>query len=98
MILGIQEAYYLAAKNPSDDETLVQIAVDIGLDVGRFSSLLNAPETQAKLEAEIQQSRSMGASSFPSLVLQQGEGSFWPVPVDYLDIGNMLDTITMILD
>ena len=98
MILGIQEAYYLAAKNPSDDKTLIQIAEDIGLDVGRFSSLLNAPETQAKLEAEIQQSRSMGASSFPSLVLQQGEGSFWPVPVDYTDIGNILDTISMILD
>jgi putative protein-disulfide isomerase len=98
MILGIQQAYYLKAQNPSDDATLIRIAEELGLDGGRFGSLLNAPETQASLEAEIRQTRAMGASSFPSLVLQQGETSYWPVPVDYTDAGNMLDTIAMILD
>ena len=97
MILGIQEAYYLRAQNPSDDATLIQIAVELGLDVGRFEALLNAPETQAALKNEISQAESMGVRSFPSLVLQQGQG-YWPVPVDYTGIDSMLETIEWILD
>ncbi len=97
MILGIQEAYYLAAKNPSDDATLLQIAMALGLDADRFSSLLNAPDTQAELAAEVGQARSMGVHSFPSLVLTQGQ-SYWPVPVDYKGGASMLETIECLLD
>ena len=97
MILAIQEAYYLAAKNPSDDETLVELALSLGLDRERFQQLLNAPETQKQLDDEIQQSRGMGVNSFPSLVLQQGK-SAWPVPVDYSTVKSMLETIDLLLD
>jgi len=97
MILGIQEAYYLAACNPSDDKTLVQIAEGLGLDAERFSQLLNAVETQAQLDQEIEHSRSLGVHSFPSLVLQQGQG-YWPVPVDYTNVDSILETIQWILD
>ncbi len=97
MILAIQEAYYLDAKNPSDDETLLEIAVDMELDAGSFQRLLNSADTQASLMGEIQQSRSMGVHSFPSLILQQGKG-YWPVPVDYLNADSVLETIELLLD
>jgi len=32
MTARIQQAYYLEARNPSDNDTLVDLAADIGLD------------------------------------------------------------------
>lgn len=73
MLLAIQQAYYLHAKNPADDEVLIECAGEIGLDQSEFSALLNHSSTQQQLLMEIKLARSMGASSFPSIVLQQGE-------------------------
>ena len=73
MLLAIQQAYYLHAKNPADDEVLIECAGEIGLDESEFSALLNHSSTQQQLLMEIKLARSMGASSFPSIVLQQGE-------------------------
>ncbi|AFT66182.1 MULTISPECIES: DsbA family protein [Cycloclasticus] len=73
MLLAIQQAYYLHAKNPADDEVLIECAGEIGLDESEFSALLNHSSTQQQLLMEIKLARSMGASSFPSIVLQQSE-------------------------
>ena len=73
ILLAIQQAYYLHAKNPADDEVLIECAGEIGLDESEFSGLLNHSSTQQQLLMEIKLARSMGASSFPSIVLQQGE-------------------------
>ena len=92
MIDAIQRAYYLQARNPSDDGTLIALASQLGLDGDRFAHLLNARETHAVLAAEIAQARQMGANSFPSLRLRLGD-SIWPVPVDYTDFEPMRDTV-----
>ena len=68
MLLAIQQAYYLEAKNPSDDEVLIKCAESIGLDRSVFIEVLNSPSTHQQLLAEIKFARSMGANSFPSLV------------------------------
>jgi protein-disulfide isomerase-like protein with CxxC motif len=49
---------------------------------------------QAQLEAEMQRGRAMGATGFPSLVLEH-DGGFRPVPLDYTDAEAMLETIRM---
>ena len=97
MILAIQHAYYLEARNPSDTSTLVSLANDLGLDKTRFERLLDAPTTHDTLQQEISRARQMGADSFPSLRLQIDE-SIWPVPVDYTSSDSMLDTIETLLD
>ncbi|RLJ22600.1 DsbA family protein [bacterium endosymbiont of Escarpia laminata] len=97
MILAIQEAYYLHAQNPSDSKTLFQLAGNIGLDEQQFSEALEAPATHRLLEEEIESSRTMGVRSFPALILQQGTG-FWPIPVDYQNVGPILETLDMVLD
>lgn len=96
MILAIQQAYYLQARNPSDDATLVALAGEIDLDSGAFEARLHDPQTQQRLEQEIAQARAMGADSFPSLVLQDGD-SRWPVAVDYRSAAPMLETLELIL-
>jgi putative protein-disulfide isomerase len=94
MTRAIQEAYYLRAMNPSDEGTLVTLAGEAGLDQGRFLKELRSPAVQAQLESEMQRGRAMGATGFPSLVLEL-DGVFRPVPVNYTDEEAMLETIRM---
>jgi len=74
MTTRIQRAYYLEAKNPSDNSTLIELAADIGLDSEQFSTSLVADSTQQKLSAEIQATREMGIDSFPSLAVLKADG------------------------
>lgn len=84
MILAIQQAYYLLARNPSDYDTLVALAQEIGLNQSRFRQELNAQSTHERLLQEIEEGRRMGARGFPSLVLErQGHGRL--LDYDYLD-------------
>ncbi len=75
MIHAIQHAYYLEARNPSDDSTLIALAGELGLDPERFAADLAEPSTQVEVERQIAQARGLGADSFPSLVLATPSGT-----------------------
>ncbi len=92
MILAIQQAYYLKAQNPSDDNTLISLANDIGLNAFEFKRQLKQPETEQQLSQEIAFNQSIQATSFPSLVLEN-DGVFCAIPIDYLDEKMMLQAI-----
>ena len=92
MTLAIQEAYYLEARNPSDYETLINLAEEIGADKKKFSKDVRSTETDKILEEEIQQSKSLDLKSLPSLLFIDGERKIRIEP-DYLDAQVMLDQI-----
>ncbi|MCW8889779.1 MAG: DsbA family protein, partial [Sedimenticola sp.] len=96
MIKAIQQAYYLRAMNPSDDETLKALAGELGLDAEVFSKALNDPATQHQLEQEIQQGRSMGAEGFPSLILDYN-GQLHLLRYSYTDPAPVLRQIDSLL-
>lgn len=96
MILGIQTAYYLQARNPSDLSTLSDIASEIGLDRSQFDADIRSGLVEKEFQLQLQQCRTMHANSFPSLVFKQGE-SFHPIPVDYNSANNMLKSINNLL-
>ena len=93
----IQQAYYQEARNPSDNETLIGLATDIGLDHHCFSRDLVADATQQTLMKEIRLSRKLHADSLPSLALKVND-SIWPVTIDYLEVSPMLELIEMFLE
>lgn len=97
MVLAIQTAYYLAARNPSDDATLIELADSLGLQQTRFVEDLNSTETRQELDRQIDLSRSMGGTGFPSIVLDSG-GKFTAITIDYVDSGSILDQIHRSLD
>ena len=70
MVKLIQQAYYLEAKNPSEDDVLISLAKTLDLDIKQFTQDLNSEPTQQLLSNDIALMQSMGVSSFPSLVLQ----------------------------
>jgi putative protein-disulfide isomerase len=96
MILAIQQAYYLQARNPSDDTTLIALAAETGLDTQAFTVALNAPDTHQALGRELAQVRRLGVHSFPSLVLRKGE-EHWPVPIDYQSADRILESLESLL-
>jgi putative protein-disulfide isomerase len=96
MTRAIQHAYYLEARNPSDRETLIALAEEIGADGEAFAQALDAPATRAELGQEIATARAMGVEGFPSLVLEQ-DGRRWRIPVHYTNPGPMLETIGLLL-
>ena len=98
MTRAIQDSYYQQAKNPSDNSLLIDLAADLGLDRGRFSSALESDATEQQLQQEMAQARSMGADSYPSLVLQINTQSRWPIAINYQDADEMIATIEMCLD
>jgi len=93
MILAIQQAYYLNALNPSDNDTLIRCATSIGLDTKQFQQDLHAAHSQQQLQHDIQQAQSMGVYSFPSLVLKDN-GQFKPIATDYNYADNMLQQLS----
>jgi len=84
MTRAIQRAYYLEARNPSDDETLVALANDLHLDVDQFSRDLNSKETRRELDRHIVLCRHMNIPGFPALVVQD-DRVLRRIPVEFND-------------
>lgn len=93
MILAIQRAYYLHARNPSDPDTLIELAAGLGLPPEPFRVCLNDPQTQQQLTHEIAQCRALQLTTFPSLMLQLSDGEQRHLEVDYLDPQPMLQKL-----
>ena len=96
MIHAIQQAYYLDARNPSDISTLVDLAVEIGLDRALFSAEIQGAAVQAPLHDDVTFARSASLNGFPSLVVHTPSG-LHPVNLDYRDSAPMLQQIELIL-
>lgn len=79
---AVQQAYYLQAKNPSDDDTLINIAAELGMDSSAFASALNSEHTQQRLQQEINQTRRLPIQGFPSLVMALN-GDLILIELDY---------------
>jgi len=89
MIKTIQKGYYLQARNPSEHNTLIDFAEQIGLDRQEFSHLLVADEIQKEFQQALNYSASLPINGFPSLVLQSNEGTH-PIAIDYHSANNIL--------
>lgn len=97
MIQGIQEAYYLQARNPSDQTVLASLAEDLGIcSYQFFQKQLNTTDITAECEKQIQFARSIGVSSFPSLILYHQQ-TYHPISLNYQTSQSMSEQIQQIL-
>ena len=92
MTKAIQRAYYLEARNPSDDNTLMELASELGLEVDVFEREYFSDNTQQTLENEIMHSRELFAESYPSLVLEL-DSDFHTININYTQYNEMLKQI-----
>lgn len=97
MLYALQRAYFLRALNPSDIETHLQLATELGLDAKRFEAELKSEQTQQELMRQIDLGESLNAHGFPSLILAvDGESRYFHH--DYLDADFSLNKINEILE
>ena len=92
MILAIQQAYYLEARNPADLNTLIELASEIGLDRERFAVDMKSPAVNQALMQEIEFTQRLQVKGFPTLLLEDN-GVFTSIPHDYYDAKSMLQRI-----
>ncbi len=78
---AIQHAYYLEARDPSDLDTLIALAAEVGLDAIQFERDLTGTAVQAAFESELVQARSLGVSGFPTVLWQPPDALSRPTQV-----------------
>ncbi|MGR3913644.1 MAG: DsbA family protein [Gammaproteobacteria bacterium] len=96
MLTAIQRGYYLHARNPSDDATLVEFAAELGLDADAFQTAFRSARVRRQLDCEIAAARQLGARGFPALILLHG-GAAHPVRINYTNAQPMLREIARAL-
>jgi len=95
MILAIQQAYYLQARNPADQSTLIELANEIGLDNSLFSTDLESPAVHEALLKEIEFTRRLEVNGFPTLFLEK-EGVFTAIQHAYYDVKFALHQVKLL--
>jgi putative protein-disulfide isomerase len=93
MINLIQHAYYMDAKNPSDDSTLIDLASKLDIDIEQFKKTLNDNKTQSLLLKDISIAKQLGAQGFPSLFYKDSK-EIRPLQIDYNNSRIILDQIS----
>ncbi len=96
MFQAIQRAYYLEARNPSDVETLVQLAGELNLDTRRFSEDLVSAHTDELLHKDFELRRTLHADKFPTMILEHDDNQFW-LAYGYDDEDLVVDLLTSAL-
>ena len=97
MILGIQQAYYLKAQNPSNINVLVEIAHSIGLNAKKFEQYIISPAIELLLKEQLQLARQLSSQGFPSIVISKDDKLFG-IPLDYNNSGTMQKAIINVID
>ena len=92
-IRALQEAYYLRAMNPSDTDTHLTLANELGLDASVFEQQLLDPKTHQTLLDEIAFARSIGGDSFPSLIIVDAQNQAHSLQIHYTDPQRILNDI-----
>lgn len=89
MVKAIQSAYYLEAKNPALNETLLACARLIEIDEDAFRAEFASEETEQKLQQHIQLSRHLQVSGFPALFYIDSQHQAFPLTLGYCDVNNL---------
>jgi len=92
MIKGIQTAYYLEARNPSELDVLYDCAATIGLDVQRFEQDIHSNRVNEALARDFAIRDQFGVQGFPSLILQH-DGDIISISAGYCEAQQVLARI-----
>ena len=83
MVKSIQSAYYLEARNPSLDETLINCASVIGLDKNRFLEVFKSEETELQLQHHLYITHQLQVNGFPALFYVDENKHAYPLTLGF---------------
>ena len=68
-MVGMFQAYFTRALDPTRRETPLEVARETGFDPSAYADLLDSPEVEGALRQDLQLTRQFGITGFPSVVL-----------------------------
>lgn len=83
MVKAIQSAYYLEAKNPSLDKTLLDCAKLIGLEEERFLGSIKSDKTEKQLQHHLNITRYFQVTGFPALIYVDKGNHVYPLALGF---------------
>ncbi len=89
MVKAIQSAYYQKAQNPSLQQTLVECAVDIGLDAAEFEKVLLSAETESQLQQHLGLVQQLRVSGFPALFYVNDNNEAFALALGFCELGDL---------
>lgn len=89
MAKAIQSAYYKEAKNPSLEEILISCASSIGLDENEFLKVLNAEETEQKLQEHLNTTYQLQVRGYPALFLINDKNEAYALTLGFTQSSNL---------
>ena len=92
MISAIQKCYYLDSQNPSNEDVLVRLARELGLDAEKFRFDLRSEKVSKTLLTEISLAKSLEMQRMPSLSLQTGR-ELKAISINFLDADYIVEQI-----
>jgi len=96
MLEAIQKGYYQQARNPSEYDTLAEIAAEIGLDKSQFQADVTSPAVEELLQLGFQFKNRLGVQGFPTLVLEKVD-KYYALTIGYTQAAVVLERLDMVL-
>lgn len=75
-MVGMFQAYFTRALDPSDPETHLLIAGEQGFDKSEFEALLESTEVEQALQKDLLTTQRFGITGFPSVVLSVADNNY----------------------
>ncbi len=92
MIYSIQNAYYQRAMNPSDKNTIIQLANELNLDIDLFKKTLSSEDNINNFAQKRDLRRKLNLNSFPSLALKYKK-EIYPINIKYNNSQSIINQI-----
>lgn len=99
MFAAIQRGYYLDAKNPSDVDTLIEIArnLEVDLDIDQLKVDMKSENVEKLLQEDFALRRRIRGGGFPSLILEHHQ-SIVPIQDGWGQTSDVLNRLRQVLD
>jgi putative protein-disulfide isomerase len=97
MLKAIQKAYYQQARNPSENQTLIEVAAEIGLDQDLFTNDLTSPGVEQLLHEDFRFKNLLGVQGFPTVVLADGD-KYFALTIGYTKAEVVLQRLQMVVN
>lgn len=96
MVKAIQSAYYLEAKNPSLEETLLACANSINLDENHFIDVFKSEETEQQFQQHLSIAHQLQVTGFPALFYVNDRNQAYPLALGFSRTANLEQQLRII--
>lgn len=85
---ALQSAFYARAENPTDEQTFIRIAQELGIDADAFVQAYHSEENAYETKQDFQLCHALQITGFPALMYIENRVA-WPIAKGYRDLDDL---------